>query len=107
MFEGRKYMTRGIKEEIPLDIQIIIWGMIEDLRKKEDFEIDYLQVFELKPTEIDGLEFQRITHKQEVEPYSNTGTFIVRKPVSAKIFVISSIDENGKEYSTMMLCYEY
>lgn len=107
MFEGKRYMTVGVKEMVGLDIQIIIWSMIDDIRKKKDFNIDYLQVFELETIEINGLKFQKITHKQEVEPYSVTKVFRVRKPVNCKMFVISNKDEEGQEYSIMMLNYEY
>lgn len=107
MFEGKRYMTVGVKEMVGLDIQIIIWSMIDDIRKKKDFNIDYLQVFELKTIEINGLEFQKITHKQEVEPYSVSKVFRVEKPANCKIFVISNKDEEGQEYSVMMLSHEY
>lgn len=102
MFKGNRYMTIGIKEEIGLDIQIVMWGLIQELSKKKGFELDYLQVFELEPVIIDGLEIQQIIHRQEVEPYSDTKVFSVIKPVSAKVFVI---DE--KEYCTMLLSSEY
>lgn len=107
MFEGNKYVTRGIQANIALTTQLVFWSMIEELRKKRDFEIDYLQVFDLKTTTKDGLIFQKITHRQEVEPYSNTIVIKVDEAVDSKIFVISSEDEEGKEYSTMMLAQEY
>ena len=107
MFEGQKYLTRGIQEEIGIDIQILMWKLINNIRKREGFKLDYLQTFDLEVIEIDGLNFQRITHKQEVEPYFDTNVFRVKKPVSEKIFVISSINEELKEYSIMMLSEEY
>lgn len=103
MFEGQKYITRGIQEEVGIDIQIILWKMIEELRQKKDFNLDYLQVFDLETIEIDGSVFQKITHKQEVEPYSNTIIIKADIIVDIKIFVISS----DNEYSTMMLAKEY
>lgn len=102
MFDKQKYMTKGIQQEIGLDIQVILWSMIDNLKQKDDFKIDYLQVFDLEIEDIGGLKFQKITHKQEVEPYSITNTYMVRKPVSSKIFVIDSDD-----YCTMMLSNEY
>ena len=106
MFSGRKYMTIGIKEKVGLDTQLIIWEMINELKRKKDFHIDYLQVFELEGIKKDGLEFQKITHKQEIEPYENTEIFTVAKAINEKIFVISS-GNGDKEYSTMMLSHEY
>lgn len=107
MFSGRKYMTMGIKEKIGLDLQLILWSMIDELGKKGNIKLDYLQVFELEYEEIDGENLQRITHKQEVPPYTDAKLASVEKPVNEKIFVISSIDEKGHEYSTMMLSHEY
>lgn len=107
MFSGKRYMTIGVKEEIGLDIQMILWSMIDELRKNDKFILDYLQVFELEPTEIEGEDFQRITHRQEIPAYIDIKIASVEKPVSGKIFVISSRNENGEEYSTVMLSREY
>ncbi|MTI66300.1 MAG: hypothetical protein FH753_06835 [Firmicutes bacterium] len=107
MFNGKRYITRGIKENIRVDMQIYMWKLIDKLKRKENFQLDYLQVFKLEPKKIDGLTFQKIIHKQEVEPYSDTKIVSVSDIVSKKIFVISSTDEEGQEYSTMMLSNEY
>lgn len=107
MFDGKRYMTIGVKEEIGLDIQLILWSMIDDIRKNNDVKLDYLQIFELKSVEIEGENLQRITHKQEIPPYTDTKLASVENPVNGKIFVISSWDEKGEEYSTMMLSHEY
>ena len=86
MFNKERYLTRGISNEIPLEIQILLWSMIDKLNVKKD----YLQVFEIE-------------HRQEVPKYKSD---IVVKNVGisskVKIFVI----DDG-EYSTMMLSSEY
>lgn len=41
-----RYMTRGISEEVPLEMQMLLWGMVGVLRKVKT--LDYLQVFELE-----------------------------------------------------------
>ena len=86
MFNKERYLTRGISNEIPLEIQILLWSMIDKLNVKKD----YVQVFEIE-------------HRQEVPKYKSD---IVVKNVGisskVKIFVI----DDG-EYSTMMLSSEY
>ena len=37
-----RYMTRKVAEEIPLEINILLWNLIDEL----NVEKDYLQVFE-------------------------------------------------------------
>ena len=40
-----RYMTRKVAEEIPLEINILLWNLIDEL----NVEKDYLQIFELNP----------------------------------------------------------
>lgn len=40
-----RYMTRELAEEIPLEINILIWNLIDSLT----IEKNYLQIFELNP----------------------------------------------------------
>ena len=42
MFNNQRYVTRGISNELPLMLQIILWGLIDTM---EVAEKDYLQVF--------------------------------------------------------------
>lgn len=96
MFDKDRYLTRGVSKEIPLEIQILLWSMIGEIKIKKD----YLQVFEIEPIKNSLL---KIEHRQEVPKYKkehvavNTGI-----NSKAKIFVI----DDG-EYSTMMLSSEY
>ena len=47
MFDnGSRYITRGVGNRIPLDIQIFIWQLIEDLKDTVG-KVDYLQVFDI------------------------------------------------------------
>ena len=96
MFNKETYLTRGISNEIPLEIQILLWSMIDKLNVKKD----YLQVFEIEPIDANLL---KIEHRQEVPKYKSD---IVVKNVGisskVKIFVI----DDGV-YSTMMLSSEY
>lgn len=62
-------MTKGISEGVPLEIQMILWGMVDALRKAK--KLDYLQVFELETTgnQEEGTLVQVITHSQEQPKY--------------------------------------
>lgn len=94
MFNSKKYITRGISENIPLEIQLILWDMVLSMPVKKD----YLQIFELSTNE----NILTIKHFQEVPPYEKTYKFIVLEPINEKIYII----DDG-EYSTMLLADEY
>lgn len=41
MFDNKRYITAGIDKEIPLPIQILMWGMIDDVKKHKKRLITY------------------------------------------------------------------
>lgn len=90
-----RYLTRGVDNTIPLDIQIFLWAVIDKMPEPKD----YLQVFRL--TIQNGL--QVIEHTSEQPEYhmhyilAETDT-----AVTAKIYVIDS-----EKYCTMLLAEEY
>lgn len=96
MFSKQRYLTREVAEKVPVEIQLLMWNMIEELKVKKD----YLQVFQLKEQ---GQQMLEITHKQEIPEFTQT---ILIKNIGIKkemkIYVIDSGD-----YSTMMLSHEY
>ena len=94
MFDNPRYLTKGVNQNIPIELQIFMWNCIDNLK----VEKDYLQVFNLSV--VDGI--QRIEHKQEAPEYQNTYSVLVSNPVDAKIFVIDDGD-----HSTMLLAEEY
>lgn len=102
--EGQpRYMTRGISESLPLGIQIILWKMVDSLRKVK--ELDYLQVFELEVTgcKEDGTLVQVIKHSQEQPDYSRVwNTPIIEEGVTGKIYII----DDGA-VATMLWANEY
>ncbi|MEC3822281.1 DUF960 family protein, partial [Clostridioides difficile] len=57
-----RYMTREIAENLPIEITILLWDLIDNL----DIEKDYLQIFEINPI---GLGVVEIVHRQEVPEY--------------------------------------
>ena len=95
MFNSPRYVTSGINSELPLMLQIILWGLIDTM---EVAEKDYLQVFLLSVD--DGK--QRIIHEQEHPEYRKEYLFSSENPVTAKVYVI-----DDKTHSTMLLAEEY
>ena len=89
-------MTRNIVEDIPIEINILLWNLIDKLQ----IEKDYLQIFELSPI-VEGI--VEIIHKQEVPEYEAI-IYIHNDTIkeSKKIYAIDSV-----EYSTLMFSYEY
>lgn len=97
MFELKKkrYLTRGVDELIPLELQIFLWSAIDNMPEPKD----YLQVFEL--TSKDGVQY--ILHKSEQPKFEMTYILpAVKNAVNAKVYCIDSED-----YCTMLLAEEY
>lgn len=94
MFSGKKYITRGVSENISIELQIILWNMVLSMSIKKD----YLQIFELSTDE----NILTIKHSQEIPTYEKIYKFIVSKPINEKIYII-----DDTEYSTMLLASEY
>lgn len=95
MFTNSRYLTKGINEELPLNLQILLWSMIDTLL----IEKDYLQVFNIKVIRGNLLE---ITHSQEQPTYKHTIQAAGEIERDMKIFVI----DDG-EQSTMLFAEEY
>ena len=60
-FENRRFITRGVMENIPLHLQFFLWLCIEVMA----IEKDYLQVFEF----VDHNGKYKIIHTQEKPEY--------------------------------------
>jgi hypothetical protein len=75
--------------------------MIDDDRRMNK-TLDYLQVFELKPSYENGVVMQEIVHTQEQPRRKNIKTINSDSPISATIFVIDDIS-----HITMLLSHEY
>ena len=92
-----RYITRGINEKIDLQLQILLWSLVDDLQ----IEKDYLQVFKLSRVG----DIINIEHTQEVPEYKlfikvNAEDLEFKEEI--KIYVIDS-----GAYSTMLLSEEY
>ncbi|RDW21367.1 hypothetical protein CWR48_02885 [Oceanobacillus arenosus] len=96
MFEstGKRYMTRAIADELHIEIQLLLWHLIDEL-KSQGSKLDYLQVFELSV--LDGK--QMIVHRQEVPEREQKWSITLKStnPITEKVWCI----DDGK--NQMML----
>ena len=103
MFEPEnRYVTCGISDELPGEIQMMLWLAIDSVRVITDSKLDYLQVFSFRRL---GDTFE-ITHKQEEPDMVHTHHTKYKDEyenlLSEKVFVIDDGD-----HSTMLFAYEY
>lgn len=103
MFTAQRYATRGIHSKVGLDLQLILWTLI-DKRKGKGVEVDYLQVFELSVIQKNDVAIQSVIHKQEVPTVIDTYYFplLVEEPIKGTIWAIDS-----EEYCMMLFPEEY
>ena len=98
MFEKSKgrYLTRGVDEKIPIDIQIFMWKAVDNMPEPKD----YLQVFNL--TVQNGLQIIRNTSEKPKYEMTYILTSLLTKAVTAKVYIIDDGDQ-----CTMLLAEEY
>lgn len=97
--QEKRYVSRQVNENVPMQLQILMWSMIDSLKEKK--RLDYLQIFRLKVKDHRVL----IEQEQEVPPYKELYEVEKSKfPIEhdMKIYVIDSVD-----YSTMIFAEEY
>ena len=95
MFDNKRFITRGIEENIPPLLQLLLWQLIDEMPVDSK---DYLQVFSL------GEETgnQVVLHEQEEPEYKKRHIFDIGEVVVGKVFVI-----DDETHSTMLMNYEY
>ncbi len=101
-FDSQKYVTSGVRERIPLEIQLMMFDSIGFMRKKTDGELDYLQVFKLETVGEDGNYLLSIRHEQEVPEAKIDIVVPVADPINEKVYIIDDV-----EHVTMLLAEEY
>ena len=94
MFNSNRYITKGVQENISLELQIFMWDCIDKLSEPKD----YLQVFNLS---LVG-SLQRITHTSGEPEYKKEYLIPSDNPITEKIYVIDDGD-----HCTMLLAEEY
>lgn len=94
MFNNQRYLTKGVQVEIPLALQLFMWGCIDRMPEPKD----YFQVFKLE--NLGGI--QKIIHFSEQPTYRREYLISTGNPITSKVYIIDS-----EEYSTMLLAEEY
>ena len=94
MFSSKRYLTKGVQSEIPLELQLFMWGCIDRLPE----ERDYFQVFKLE--NLNGI--QKIIHFSEQPKYRREYLIPADNLITAKVYIIDS-----DTYSIMLLAEEY
>jgi len=94
MFNSNRYITKGVQENISLELQIFMWDCIDNLSEPKD----YLQVFNLS---VVG-SLQRIIHSTEEPEYKKEYLIPSYNPITEKVYLIDDGD-----HSTMLLAEEY
>ncbi len=95
MFQNPRYLTRGVQETIPPELQLLMWNALETLPEPKD----YFQVFRLSV--LNGI--QRIEHEQEQPPFKRKYLLpTIETPITEKVYIIDDGD-----HSTMLLAEEY
>ena len=94
MFNSNRYITKGVQENISLELQFFMWDCIDNLSEPKD----YLQVFNLN---VVGA-LQHIPQTSEEPEYKMEYLIPSEKPITEKVYVIDDGD-----HSTMLLAEEY
>ena len=94
MFKNNRYLSRGVDDTIPIELQLFLWECIDQLPEPRD----YLQIFDLEQVG----NMQRITHRTEAPEYRKVYLFPSDNPITEKLY---AIDDN--DHSTMLLSSEY
>ena len=104
MFEPEnRYVTCGIKDELPGDIQLMLWLAIDSVRVTMGDKLDYLQVFTFKKVSDTVLEIKHEQEKpKEVRIHYTGYKDEYRSFIGEKVFVIDDGD-----HSTMLFAHEY
>ena len=94
MFTNKRYLSRGVDDAIPIELQLFMWACIDQLPEPRD----YLQIFDLEQVG----DMQSITHRSEEPEYRKVYLFPSDKPITEKLYIIDDGDQ-----STMLLSSEY
>lgn len=92
MFKNKRYTTARIAKELSLELQVILWSLIDKMDTKDPF-----QFFTL----ICENGNQKIIHEQEDPEYKKEHIFRV-PGIDAKVYVI-----DDSEHTTMLFADEY
>lgn len=87
-----KYVTKAVSEEISVEIQALLWRLMDILAAKRKERMDYLQVFEISATK----KHIHIVNKQEKPPIQEKFVF-GNVSIVTKNVVVWIIDDHEKQ----------
>lgn len=93
MTEQRKprYVTRAINEELNIEIQVLLWELLDSIAIKRENNMDYLQVFEI----VNISNKIKIINRQE-QPTMKEVLIIEQGALNVKDTTVWTIDEPDK-----------
>lgn len=106
MFKTRenRYITRGVNEAVPKEIQFRCWQLIDEKAKQSEPPLDYLQIFEFNRD--DRRKTLTMIHRQE-EPFfiEYHECRLTKELASFSVKKLWVIDD--RTHQTMLLPEEY
>ncbi|MFD2370573.1 DUF960 family protein [Brevibacillus sp. GCM10020057] len=103
LFSTERYVTRGVNELVPVELQLLLWSILEKRMERGD-QLDYLQLFELSAEMVDGEPLQKVINRQE-QPFHEEVFYVDHTENLANGVTVWIMDSG--EYSTMLLPDEY
>lgn len=102
MTEQRKprYVTRAINEELNIEIQVLLWELLDSIAIKRENKMDYLQVFEI----VNIGNKIKIINRQE-QPTMKEVLILEQGALNVKDTTVWTIDEPDK--LTMLFPSDY
>ena len=85
-FSGSKYITSGVAENFPIELQVALFSAVEQMREKVSGQLDYLQVFEIVTEVKRQKKFLHIYHMQECPE------------AKLEYFIPTDVEVNGRAY---------
>lgn len=101
----QRYMTKGIQESLPIEVQFFLWELQMNLRATKK-DIDYLQVYRLSTIVKDCKTFQVIHHEAEKPKHSAMYCLEAESCIKDKIYIITDNYEDSL-VETMLFASEY
>lgn len=103
MAEQRKqrYVTKAVNEELNIEIQVLLWELLDSIAVKRKDKMDYLQVFEIV---IDGNNI-KIINRQEQPAMKEELAIMEQGSMGIEDIIVWIIDD--LEYQTMLFPKDY
>ena len=101
---SNRFIIKGIALELPENLKLFCWRVIDGLVAKGDVELDYFQIFEFKKDE--ARKKLIVTHRQEEPKYQRKYELILLEEYrNCSVEKVWIIDDGGTQ--TMLLPNEY